>query len=632
MNATDGMYESRADLRSAGELCRYYLDAIEASSQEERKWRDKAAETWKFYTGETGGAFNILHSNTETIVPAIFNSLPVPDIRTRFNDRNEIARRGAQILERALAYELDEYDAQEVAEKSIRDFVVTGRGVLRVRYDPTMNRRPVLNAFGLPILDAHDQPQQEEHLVWEAVKCEFVPYDRFRRGPGVCWEQVSWVAFQKFFTRDELIQLAGQDVGRDVPLDSSTSETTEAADGKARREKDVFRCAAVWEVWDRDRRQVVYVSKAYEDAPLAVLPDPLRLVDFFPTPRPLQVLNQPGTMVPIVPYAIYERQARELDRISDRILKLTEMAKFRGVRAAELAELDSLETLEEGQFMPSSEAMALINNNGDLSRSIWVMPLADLLGVIRELVQQREIIKKTIFEQMGIADIMRGASAATETLGAQRLKAQWGSLKVQIWQNEVQRFWRDLFRLKAEIIAEHFQRDTLQAISGERPQDLAQLQMLEKVFGLLKSDIHRRYMIDIETDSTIQADRTRDQHAWNEFLTASAQFARIFGPMVQQGMVPAELPIALYQSYSSRFKVGKQVEDLLSKFAEMATPQTKQRQDAEAKARQQQAEAREIAKAGASLDLQKKKEEVIGQKIENRNAAMGIPSGPGIVQ
>lgn len=632
MSASDATYESRADVRSPSELCRYYIDAIEAASLEEKRWRDSAAETWKVYTGEKGGAFNILHSNTETIVPAIFNSLPVPDIRTRFNDRNEVARRGAQMLERALAYELDEYDAQEVAEKSIRDFVVTGRGVLRVRYDPIMGSRQIVDTSGQPVLDAHNQPIRQEQLVWEAVKCEFVPYDRFRRGPGVCWEQVSWVAFQKFFTRDELIQLAGAEIGRNVPLDSATTDTAEGMDGKARREKDVFRCAAVWEIWDRDRRQVVYVSKAFEEAPLAVLPDPLRLIGFFPTPRPLQVLNQPGTMVPIVPYSVYERQARELDRISDRILKLIEMAKFRGVRAAELAELDSLETLEEGQFMPSSEAMALINNNGDLSRSIWVMPLGDLLGVIRELVQQREIIKKTIFEQMGIADIMRGASAATETLGAQRLKAQWGSLKVQIWQNEVQRFWRDLFRLKAEIIAEHFQRDTLMAISGERPQDQSELKTLEQVFSLLKSDVHRRYMIDIETDSTIQADRTRDQHTWNEFLQASAQFARVFGPMVQQGLIPAELPIALYQSYSSRFKVGKQVEDLLSKFAEMAAPHAKQRQDAEAKAKQQQNEAREIAKAGATLDLQKKHQEVIGQQIENRNAAMGVPSGPGIVQ
>ena len=651
----DGTYESTSELRSGAELRSFYIDSINAASDEERNWRKKADETWKVYTGERGGAFNILHSNTETIVPAIFNSLPVPDIRTRFGDRDEPARRGAQMLERALSYEMDEYDAQEVAEKAVRDFAITGRGVLRVKYDPLLDTRPQLDELGQPVIGPDGAPQEQEVLVWEAVKCEFTPFDRFRRGPGVHWEQVPWIAFQKFLTRDELVALAGPEIGMDVPLNCSTNGTVEERDGTATREKDVFRCAAVWEIWDKTRRKVVYVSEAYDKGLLAVIPDPLKLAGFFPVPRPLQVLNQPGTLVPIVPYTIYERQAKELDRISDRILKLTEMAKFRGVRAAELAELDSLENLEEGQFMPSGEAMAILNNNGGLDRAIWTMPLNDLVLVIRELVQQREIIKQTIFEQMGIADIMRGASHASETLGAQKLKAQWGSLKIQIWQNEVQRFWRDLFRLKAEIIAEHFQPDTLMAISGESPppppsinpqeppdqQRQKQLryqqqrqsfeQMMARVFQLLKSDIQRRYRIDIETDSTIQADRTRDQGEWNEFLTASAQFAQIFGPMVQQQMVPAELPIALYQAYSSRFKVGKQVEDLLSRFSEMAGPLAQQQQQSEMQAKQQQNEVREMAKAEKSLDLQKKQQEVVGQQIENRNAAMGIASGPGIV-
>lgn len=652
----DGTYESASELRSGTELRSFFLDSINAACDEERKWRKKAEETWKIYTGETGGAFNILHSNTETIVPAIFNSLPVPDIRTRFGDRDDTARRGAQMLERALSYEMDEYDVQEVAEKAIRDFAITGRGLLRVKYDPLFDKRPQVGEAGQPVLGADGAPVEQEILVWETVKCEYTPFDRFCRGPGVHWEQVPWIAFQKFLTRDELVALAGPEIGRDVPLNCSTNGMVEERDGKASREKDVFRCAAVWEVWDKTRRKVVYVSEAYDKGLLAVIPDPLRLAGFFPIPRPLQVLNQPGTMVPIVPYAIYERQAKELDRISDRILKLTEMAKFRGVRASELVELDSLENLEEGQFMPSGEAMAILNNNGGLDRAIWTMPLNDLVLVIRELVQQREIIKRTIFEQMGIADIMRGASQASETLGAQKLKAQWGSLKIQIWQNEVQRFWRDLFRLKAEIIAEHFQPDTLMAISGEAPpspppinpqeppeqQRQKQLQyqqrrqsfeqMMARVFQLLKSDIQRRYMIDIETDSTIQADRTRDQSEWNEFLTASAKFAQIFGPMVQQQMIPPELPIALYQAYSSRFKVGKQVEDLLSRFSEMAGPLAQQQQQSAAQAMRQQSEARDLAKAEKTLDLQKKQHEVVGQQIENRNAAMGVPSGPGIVQ
>ncbi len=706
----DGTYESLGDIRTPGELRQLYVDSIAAASDEEDKWRKKAAETWKVYTGEQGGAFNILHSNTETIVPAVFNSLPVPDIRTRFNDRDEVARRGAQILERGLSYELDEYDAQEIAEKAVRDFVVAGRGHARVVYDPLLDTRPVmqpkLDEFKQPVRDEDgnpveepkldkktNEPVMEEYLAWEKVKCEFVPFDRYRRGPGTCREQVPWEAFQKFFTKDELFQLVQKDeklqklppeermrvaaaIVNEVSLDCSTNGKAEEKDNKATREKEVFRCASVWEVWDKDRRQVAYVTESYEPAPLCVISDPLGLVDFFTSPRPLQVLYEPGTMVPLVPFSIYEKQAKELDNISARILALISMAKFRGIRAAELAELDSLENLDDGQFLSSEDAMPILQAGG-LDKSIWVMPLGELITVIQTLIDQRERIKATIFELMGIADIMRGASAATETLGAQKLKAQWGSLKIQIWQNEVQRFWRDLFRIKAEIMAEHFQPDTLLAISGEneppvapRPEAPAFLnaselqarqlqqqyeqqlqqheqsvkankewkQLMSQVFELLKSDIHRRYLIDIETDSTIQADRTRDQDAWNDFLTASAQFAQIFGPMVQQQMIPAELPIALYQSYSSRFKVGKQVEDLLAKFSEMAGPLAQQQQQSQMQAKQQENEQRELQKHAVTLDLQKKEQDVekqalenVGQQIENRNAAMGVPSGPGIV-
>lgn len=648
MSKTEGVYESRSDLQSPPEIRQYYLDAIDAADQEEKSWRDGAKKAWSIYTNETPTSFNILASNTDTIVPAIFNSLPIPDIRTRFSDRNEVARRGAQVLERAISYELDEYDAQEIADKAVKDFVITGRGIVRVRYDPTIGRKPVLDGAGQPLVGKDGKPVETEYVVWETVRCEYVPYDRYRRGPGTSWDQVEWVAFEKFLTRDELVELAGAEIGTKVALDAST----DGKDEGSRREKDVFRCARVWEVWDKSRRKVLYISAGFDGGPIAVLDDPLRLGGFFPFPRPLQVGFLPGTMVPIVPYQTYEKQAAELGRISDRILKLVGMAKYRGVRASELQELDSLTSLEDGQFMPSTEAMAILQNNGDLARAIWAMPLSEIISVIQTLVQQREIIKATIFEQMGIADIMRGATKANETYGAQRMKAQWGSIRVQIMQNEVQRYWRDLFRIKAEIIAEHFQPDTLMAISGETASDPEGQKVFQDVMGLLKRDIQRRYMIDIETDSTIQADRTRDRGELTEFLRATGEFMQVAIGASQTGMVPPAVMVAMYQSIASKYKLGKQVDDELAKLAVGAVPMAKQQQEQKQREKQQAEEARELNKQSVMMDLQQKQiglqrsqvdlqrqvvdiqkegEEIVGQQIENRNAAMGIPSGPGFV-
>jgi hypothetical protein len=43
-----------------------------------------------------------------------------------------------------------------------------------------------------------------------------------------------------------------------------------------------------------------------------------------------------------------------------------------------------------------------------------------------------------IFQLTGIADIMRGSSQASETLGAQEIKQAWGTMRLKRMQKEVQ--------------------------------------------------------------------------------------------------------------------------------------------------------------------------------------------------
>lgn len=604
---TEGIYETREqaieDPKSARQ---YWLDALDAAGTEEKDWREVADRTWKIYTGETRAAFNILHANTETIVPAVYNSTPIPDCRPRYNDRNEIARKAAQTLERALSYQVDEYDFDEKIEKVVRDMAVPGRGIAWVNFVPMV------------------QPSIER-LIWASVTCEHVPWERFRHGPGNTWDEVPWVARQKFMTRDELIELAGEEIGQEVELNATQNDLTDK-ENKAKREKTVWLCAEVWEIWDRDTRKVWYVATGFDRSPIAVLDDPLGLAGFFPCPRPMQALSKPGSMTPIVPYTMYSAQAEEMNTISQRILKLVSIAKYRGIRASEVAEFDQLETLEDGQFMASSEAMGLLQSGTrGLDAAIWVMPLQDLILVIRELVAQREAIKQVIYELTGIADIMRGVSQASETLGAQQLKAQWGSLRVQVMQKEVQRFCRDLFRIKAEIIAEKFTPEILSMVAGEPLQP--------PVIELLQSDIQRRFMVDIETDSTIQADKTRDQQAITNFLTASAQYLQVAAPAVQSGMLPPDLALAVYQSFVSRFKLGKQVEDILARLGEQAQPMIQQQQQEKQKQKALQDRATQIGEATAVAEMQKKQAEAEGQRIENVRAMVEpTVADPGFIQ
>src|SRR3546814_5247249 len=56
---------------------------------------------------------------------------------------------------------------------------------------------------------------------------------------------------------------------------------------------------------------------------------------------------------------------------------------------------------------------------------------------------------------------MRGATEAQETLGAQQLKSQYGSVRVREKSAELQRVAADAVKIAAEIIAENFSKETV---------------------------------------------------------------------------------------------------------------------------------------------------------------------------
>jgi hypothetical protein len=315
--------------------------------------------------------------------------------------------------------------------------------------------------------------------------------------------------------------------------------------------------------------------------------------------------------------------------------------------------------------------MAFLNNGG-LEKAIHWYPLDPTVKAIQVLYEQRETIKQTIYEVTGIADILRGATDATETATAQQLKAQWGSLRIQRRQAEVARFARDLFELKAEIIASKFdwpllskmtgidlpsqeQKQAVQALmqqvqqaqqmgqqippqimaQGEQAQKMLAQPSIEEVMGLLQDDISRQYRIDIESDSTIRNDLSRNQQTMNMFLQGTAQFGAAMGPIIMADASMKPVVMEIYGAFARQFKLGRQAEDAIEAATEMAQqsanqpppsdPQVEierekmamekermgaelQQKQAEMQLKQQEAEAKlqlEVRKAEMEIELKK---------------------------
>lgn len=575
--------ETKDQIREDAEFVRTWLDAIELSSKEEEKWRKRAEEATNIYrSGSKDNAenrsrtFNILFANVDTTVPSIYNSTPVPDVRRRYNDEDKVGKQVSDIIERAISYSVDAYDFDAVMKDCAKDTEIAGRATARVRYVPYF---------------------AGEEVVGEEATCEHVQWKDFRRGPGKTWDDVPWIAFRHYLNRAQLRKL-NKEVGNTVNLDSQVEGLQDKGDGK--NESEIFKRATVWEIWDKDSREVIFIAESYKEKPLVREADPLGLTTFFPVPRPIYAIKTSDSLCPVVPYDTYRDQAEELEHVSRRIMALVEALKAKGIYDGRMEEVITLATADDNEMIPVASAANYLDGAG-LEKAIAWWPIETISRVLKELYLQREQIKQAIYEITGLSDILRGQSDPNETLGAQELKKQTGSLRIQSKQADVQRFARDIFRLKAEIIATKFSWETISMMTGinfpseqEKQAAKAQLQQMqqqgqatgqapqippqvqdmlaqpsrEEIQKVLKDDTTRAYRIDVESDSTIRADMTRNQNNMNMFLQGTAQYAAAMGPIVQLDKSLMPTVIEVYSAFARTYKLGKQAEDALDKLSD----------------------------------------------------------------
>lgn len=582
-----GEFEDKEDVgKTPADQASRWFKEIELSSKTEKFWRERAEKVVCRYRDESeqGNAarydngktrFNVLYSNVNTICPAVYNQAPKPDIRRRFRDKDPIGKNISEILSRASSYTMDVSDLDRAMVLVNKDNQLVGRGVMRIDYE---------GYFGSTEVD--DNGEEYEPKEWEEVCIEHVGWEDFRHGPGKKWEDVTWVAYRHFMTRDALVEQFGE-VGNRVELTCSPAIGDE--NEEENKTNDIFKRAIVWEIWDKTDRKVKFISEGLNDKILQTKEDPLNLEGFFNCPRPLYATETSDSLIPVEPFRFYEDQAKELDLMTKRISDVIDACKVRGVYDSAMQEMANLMDSNENILVPAENILQLINNGG-IQNAIWMFPIEKIAQVLVYLYQQRDQIKQTIYEITGIADIMRGSSAASETLGAQQLKAQFGTMRLDDMRRDVARFARDAVRIICEIVAEHFDIETLRVMTGvEIPTEAEKMQATfsaqqmeqqgqevpykikktissptwEDVMSVMREDGMRSFRIDIETDSTVTGDISQEQQNMTEMLGGIASFVQAIGPAVDGGYIPKQAAGMLLSSAIRRFRMGRVVEDAI---------------------------------------------------------------------
>lgn len=510
---------------------------------------------------------NLFYSNVTILKESLYNSLPKPDVsRLHKGDYdNEPARVAAEIMERALSYEVQCAPSFDTAVKAaILDRLVPGIGTLWLTFVPAAG-------------------ETMEYMTIDLVYWQDLVYE-----PRRAWEQCGWVG-RKLYLDEKVAKARWGDKVTALPAKSGL-DRIKAVNDMVDKDRVV-----VIQMWDRDNKKLVHLSAAGDV--LDENDDPYKLKDFYPTPKPL-IANPPTRkFLPLSDYYMAQDQYGECDILYARINLIIEAVKVAGVYDSSVTEISRMLSGSENTLIPVDN-WAMFADKGGVKGVIDWYPVETVTQVLQQLVTTFTFLKQELFEVTGMADIIRGASNQYETAAAQQIKAQFASVRMTAFQRDVAFFVRDTLRIMADLISQLYSNTKLAKIVGNLPDpDMLQL---GPALAILRDQFITSYSIDIESDSLTQADWAMQQQQRLAYVQALAQFLQQALPVAQQIPSLAPMLLTMIKFASVGFRGSTELEGVIDASLTQLTQQANQggggpqkppsKQEIQAQAAQQQAQ------------------------------------------
>ena len=574
--------------------------------------------------------FNIFYANTEIMASALYAQLPKPSVNRRFKDYDDdVARVAAMIIQRSITQDLDDpRDTFDATMRScVQDRLIPGlaQAWLRLETDTeTIEDIPPEPGMETEEVGEDTESQPLQRITDQRVVVDYVFWADFLWSPCRVWEERRWVGRKVYMSREELIERFGEKKGKQVPLDFKPTNAGQNVQGST-PQHEALQKAVVYEIWERDTRKVFWYCKGLEFI-LDEMDDPLHLVGFEPCPTPMLANITTSNTTPRPDYFMLQDQYTELDTVNNRISMLIQACKVVGVYDKSAVGVSRM--LTEGfdnQLIPVDN-WAMFAEKGGLKGQVDWLPLDVIVQSLQQLIQAREQIKGQIYEITGISDIVRGASKASETLGAQQIKSQFASIRIKKLQDEVARFAGEILRIKAEIQVKHFSPEFL--IAKSNIMATGNDQFIQPALDLLSSDEGFEWRIQVTSDSIAQADYAMEKADRIEFLNAVSGYIEKTMPMIQQMPGTAPLLINMLKWTVAGFRNASDIENILDKELDALTKNPPQKapdpKQAEAQAKMQA----DQAKSQADMAIQQAKGQTEQQKgqmeIQKMQAEMAM--------
>ena len=525
---------------------RYWTECLAQERKAHEKFRKAAKESQKaaLDEGSKPHTFNIHWSNCKITAASLYAKPPKADVRRRFHKPDPEEKELAIAVERGLDYSIDTGAFAPAARAIVSDFSKTGLGVPRVVYevetgpvDLTPEAAEAMMAMGM-------EPPEEIKL--QTVDIEHVPWSCFAWEPGhSAWKNVGWVAFKTYMAQKQ----AEREF--DLKMSGGSEDADKREASKYGSEVEIF------EIWHKPTRRI-YVITPSHDEPLEIRKDELGLQGFFPCPRPMFDNLKTDELIPKPDYVFVKSQIAELQRIAQERRALAK--KIRPVRMCDAKDIQKVESVVNtmgGGVVPIQSMVERMSEAG--GQLIQALPIDDLVNGLAVMDEQLESVKQQVYEIIGISDLVRGTTKASETATSQQLKSNYGNMRMTEKQSEVDECFRSVLKIMAEIICEQFQPNQVTLMTG--------VQLTPRMVEMMRSDIGRSYAIDIETDSTIITDDQAERQQKLELVGQIMEKLSNLIPMVQGGQITPDFASELLSFSIQNYKGAKQLEDAIQGLA-----------------------------------------------------------------
>ena len=448
--------------------------------------------------------YDTFWASMEVLKPAIYAKPPQVVAKPRYSDASATDKVVAELIERVVNSEFERSGIDLHLREVRDDLAMLNRGVLWITYEAQDGEKRICI----------------EHLDRMDYLHEPVRY----------WPELGWEARCAWLTQSQMRKRFSAHSGEAYRRAGFVSRKSQNDDGVC----DDSLKAPVWEVWSKADNRVYWVSEGVDEI-LDEGPPHLDLRGFFPGPRPAYGTLRRRSLIPVPDYIRYENHLDQINFLTGRIYGLLERIRVVGLLPAGGDVGKAMETAlaenSDAMFIPVPGA-AMQTGGGDF---IQFLPLTDIAAAITGLIEARNQLFADFDRLSGISDIMRGETQSGETLGAQRIKTQYGSVRVKDKTDEIVRLSRDAARIAIEIICAKFDQKTLLDIAQ---MDIPSKRDVERDIKAIQ-DAAKKEIKALADQAKDAADKARQsgqqvdtEQAEQQFKQAQGQLAQKYAPQL----------------------------------------------------------------------------------------------------